>query len=313
MVNRTLIRLKIVQLMYAFYLNDKRDMIEVRKELDESMSKAYELYNYLLLLMVAVRRYALRQIEKQERLNKTAHIDKEIDRRFVDNKFLIQLESNIQLNEYCQDRNISWDNDLNYVKKIYEKIIDSDIYKEFMSETEDGNAVKSYADDRELWRKLYKNVIAKDESLDELLEDQDLYWNDDRTIVDTFVIKTIKRFEEENGEEQELVPEFKDEEDREYARTLFSRCINNDEYYRSLIERCVKNWEFNRLAYMDIIIMQTALAEILSFPQIPVTVSINEYVEIAKWYSTPKSGGYVNGIIDAVVRMLRSEKKLMKE
>ena len=170
----------------------------------------------------------------------------------------------------------------------------------------------TYADDRELWRKLYKNIIMKDERIDDILEEQSLYWNDDREVVDTFVLKTIKRFDPVNGANQELVPEYKDIEDQEFAIRLFRRTIMNDEYYRTLISQSIKNWEFNRLAYMDVIIMQIAMAELLSFPQIPVSVTINEYVEIAKWYSTPKSGSYVNGIIDAVAQNLKKENRLTK-
>lgn len=152
----------------------------------------------------------------------------------------------------------------------------------------------------------------KDERLDEVLEDQSLYWNDDKEIVDTFVLKTIKRFEEENGTNQELMPEYKDIEDREFAVRLFRRSILNDEYYRNLISQNIKNWEFNRLAFMDVIIMQIAIAEILSFPAIPTSVTINEYVEIAKYYSTAKSGSYVNGILDTIVKKLKADNKLMK-
>jgi N utilization substance protein B len=170
----------------------------------------------------------------------------------------------------------------------------------------------SYMADREVWRKIYKNIIMKDEEIDNVLEEQSLYWNDDKEVVDTFVLKTIKRFEEKNGADQELMPEYKDEEDREFAIRLFRRAILNDEDYRSLINQNVKNWEFSRLAYMDVIIMQIALAEILSFPAIPVSVTINEFVEIAKYYSTAKSGGYINGIIDSIVKKLRADNKLLK-
>ncbi len=308
MINRTLIRLKIVQLMYAYYQNGGKNIETAEKELLFSLSKAYDLYNYLLMLMVAISRYALTQVERKEEIVRTTHSDERVSRRFVDNRFVLQLESNLQLEEYKQRQKKTWDNNLDYVKKIYEMIIASDAYKEYME-----METVTYADDRELWRKIYKSIIMKDEELDDVLEDQSLYWNDDRAIVDTFVLKTIKRFEEKNAEKQELVPEYKDEEDREFALRLFRRTILNDEYYRSLIGKCVKNWEFNRLAYMDIVIMQIAVAEVLSFPMIPASVTINEYVEIAKWYSTPKSGSYVNGIVDAVVKMLRREHKLTKE
>ena len=170
----------------------------------------------------------------------------------------------------------------------------------------------SYDEDREFWRKIYKKIIVRNERLDDILEDQSLYWNDDREIVDTFVLKTIKRFDPKNGEKQELLPEFKDEEDKEFARRLFRRTILNEDYYRHLISDNSKNWNIDRVAVMDVVIMQIALAEILSFPNIPVSVSLNEYVEIAKLYSTPKSGGYINGTLDGIVNQLKKDNKLTK-
>ena len=307
MINRTLIRLKIVQLMYAFYQNSGKSIDTAEKELLFSLSKAYDLYNYMLLLMVSVARYAFQQVEHKERMNKVAHINEVVSHRFADNQFTSQLEINRQLQEFVDTKKKTWDNDLDYVKKLYADIIQSDIYKEYMAMDK-----VTYADDRELWRKLYKNIVMKDERIDDILEEQSLYWNDDREVVDTFVLKTIKRFAPENGADQELVPEYKEIEDQEFATRLFRRTIMNDEYYRSLIGKCVKNWEFNRLAYMDVIIMQVAVAELLSFPQIPISVTINEYVEIAKYYSTPKSASYVNGIIDAVAQMLQHDHILTK-
>ena len=146
-----------------------------------------------------------------------------------------------------------------------------------------------------------------------MLEDQSLYWNDDKEIVDTFVLKTIKRFDPKNGDRQELLPEFKDEDDKDFARRLFRRAILNADYYRHLISQHSRNWDLNRVAVMDVIIMQIALAEILSFPNIPVNVSLNEYVEIAKLYSTPKSGAFINGTLDGIVKQLKQESKLTKE
>ena len=307
MINRTIIRLKIVQLMYAYYQNNGKNIETAEKELLFSLSKAYDLYNQMLLLMVSVSRYAFEQAEHKEHMNKVAHVEEDVSRRFADNQFTAQLEQNKQLLDYAETKKMSWNNDIGYIKKLYADIVKSDIYAEYMALPE-----VTYEDDREVWRKLYKNIIMKDERIDDILEEQSLYWNDDREVVDTFVLKTIKRFDPKNGANQELVPEYKDMEDRDFATRLFRRTIMNDEYYRSLITKCVKNWEFNRLAYMDVILMQTAIAEMLSFPQIPTTVTINEYVEIAKWYSTPKSFGYVNGILDAVAKMLKQEHIITK-
>ncbi len=307
MINRTLIRQKIVQLIYAYYQNSGKNIDTAEKELLFSLAKAYDLYNFMLLLIVSVSRYAYQQVEHKEQMNRVGHIDEEVSHRFADNRFAAQLEINKQLNEFVSTKKKTWSNDLDYIKKLYTDIINSEYYAEYMALEK-----VTYTDDREVWRKIYKNIIMKDERIDDILEDQSLYWNDDREIVDTFVLKTIKRFTAGSDADQELVPEYKDIDDQNFATRLFRRTILNDEYYRSLISRCVKNWELNRLAYMDIVIMQIAIAELTSFPQIPVSVTINEYVELAKWYSTPKSGKYVNGVIDAVAKMLIKENKLVK-
>jgi N utilization substance protein B len=294
--------------MYSYYQNGGKNLDTAEKELLFSLSKAYDLYNYLLLLMVEETRFSFEILEQKEQVNRVAHKEEALSHRFVDNKFIAQLESNKQLCEFKENKKWNWKDERTYLKNLYEKITEADFFQEYMSAEEN-----DYDADREVWRKIYKNIIMKDEKIDDILEEQSLYWNDDKEIVDTFVLKTIKRFDAGKGEDQELLPEFKDIEDREFATRLFRRTITNDEYYRDLISQSVRNWEFNRLAFMDVIIMQVAVAEILSFPQIPTSVTINEYVEIAKYYSTPKSAGYVNGIIDNVARRLKHENKISKE
>ena len=307
MINRVLIRLKIVQIVYAYYQNGGKNLDTAEKELFFSLSKAYDMYNYLLLLMVEITKAAERkQNAAKSKLLPTAE---ELcpNTKFIDNRFIAQLEVNKQLLEFSETQKKTWENESEFVKGLCEKIMDSDIYKEYMeSET------SSYEEDRELWRKIYKRMIFNNEELDQVLEDQSLYWNDDKEIVDTFVLKTIKRFEEKNGANQELLPEFKDEEDQDFARRLFRRTILNEDYYRHLISENTRNWELDRVAFMDVIIMQIALAEILSFPNIPVSVSLNEYVEIAKLYSTLKSGSFINGTLDGIVNSLKKDNKLNK-
>ena len=307
MINRVLIRLKIVQIVYAYYQNGGKNLDTAEKELFFSLSKAYDLYNYLLLLMVEITRQAERKQSAAK--NKLLPTTEELypNTKFVDNRFIAQLEVNKQLLEFSETQKKTWENESEFVKRLCDKIMDSDIYKEYMEcET------SSYEEDRELWRKIYKRIIFNNDELDQVLEDQSLYWNDDKEIVDTFVLKTIKRFEEKNGADQDLLPEFKDEEDQDFARRLFRRTILNAEYYRHLISENTRNWDLDRVALMDIIIMQIALAEILSFPNIPVSVTFNEYLEIAKLYSTPKSASFINGTLDAIVNTLMDENKLIK-
>lgn len=307
MINRVLIRLKIVQIVYAYYQNGGKNLDTAEKELFFSLSKAYDLYNYLLLLMVEVTKQANKRLNAAK--NKLVPTKEELfpNTKFVENRFIAQLEVNKQLLEFSNNQKKTWENEADFVKTLCDKILESDIYKEYMA-----SETSSYEEDRELWRKLYKNIIFNNIELDQVLEDQSLYWNDDKEIVDTFVLKTIKLFDEKNGAKQELLPEFKDEEDQDFARRLFRRTILNADYYRHLISENTKNWDLDRVAFMDVVIMQIALAEILSFPNIPVSVSLNEYVEIAKLYSTPKSGGFINGTLDGIVNSLKKENKLTK-
>lgn len=307
MINRVLIRLKVMQIIYAYYQNGSKNLDTAEKELFFSLSKAYDLYNYLLLLIVEVTKFANKRISTAK--NKLRPTKEEMlpCMKFAENKFAAQLEANKQLLHFTATQKKSWDNEMEFVKGLFEKICESDIYKGYMD-----SADSSYEADRELWRKLYKGIIFNNESLDVVLEDQSLYWNDDKEIVDTFVLKTIKRFDEKNGVNQSLLPEFKDDEDQDFARRLFRRTILNSDYYRHLISENTKNWDLDRVAFMDVIIMQIALAEILSFPNIPVSVSLNEYVEIAKLYSTSKSGSFINGTLDGIVNQLKKEGKLTK-
>lgn len=307
MINRVLIRLKVVQIIYAYYQNGGKNLETAEKELFYSLAKAYDLYNYLLLLMVEVTKYAgKKQASAKNRLSPTQD-DLNPNSKFVNNKFIAQLSENKQLLDFVNNQKKTWDNEPEYIKQLFEKIENSDIYKEYME-----SDLSSYEDDKDLWRKLYKKIIFTDADLDQVLEDQSLYWNDDKEIVDTFVLKTIKRFEEKKGGKQELLPEFKDEEDKEFASRLFRRAVLNADYYRHLVAEGTRNWDIDRIAFMDMLIMQIALAEILSFPNIPINVSMNEYVEIAKLYSTGKSGGFINGTLDGIVNQLKKDNKLTK-
>lgn len=306
MINRELIRIKVVQLTYAYYQNGNRNMDNAEKELLFSLSKAYDLYNQLLLLIVAVTQEERHRVEVN-----TARAQREgtevPSTKFAYNKFALQLEENKQLLDYVETQKQGWKDDVEFVRKLSDTIEQSEVYQEYMASDED-----SYEADRELWRKLYKLFIQNNEDLDALLEDKSLYWNDDREIVDTFVVKTIKRFDSKLKAKQPLLPEYKDEEDKDFARKLFRATILNADTYQHYMSTMSRNWDFSRLAYMDVVIMQIAIAEMLTFPNIPVSVTINEYVELAKLYSTAKSGSYVNGMLDSIARNLIYNKLMVK-
>ena len=306
MINRELIRIKIVQLTYAYYQNGSKNMDTAEKELFFSLSKAYDLYNYLLLLIVALTQEAQRHLEVAQSRAKREGLA-EPSQKFVYNRFALQLEANKALRDFSETQKKTWADEPEFLRKLYKQIEESQIYKDYMADPDD-----SYEADRELWRKLYRTLIQDNEELEQVLEEQSLYWNDDKEIVDTFVLKTIKRFEEKNQSRQELLPEYDSEEDKEYARKLFRATILNANEYQHFMSEASRNWDFGRLAYMDVVIMQIAIAEMMTFPTIPISVSINEYVDIAKLYSTPRSGGYINGMLDHIARHLIQTGKLMK-
>lgn len=306
MINRKLIRVKIVQLTYAYYQNGHHNMDTAEKELLFSLSKAYDLYNYLLGLIVAITQEERRRVDIATRRAEREGTETP-SQRFAFNKFATQLEENKQLNLFMEDKKMSWENDVEAVRKLCDQIERSPLYQEYMmSDAED------YETDRELWRRIYRTLIQGNEDLDAILEEKGLYWNDDKEIVDTFVLKTIKRFDPANKADQELLPEYDDTEDREYALKLFRSTILNADTYQRYMSETSRNWNFSRLAYMDVVLMQIAIAEMLTFPNIPISVTINEYVDLAKLYSTPKSGGYINGMLDAIARHLVDTGRLLK-
>ena len=307
MINRVLIRLKIVQIIYAYYKNSGKTLKATEDEVFFSLSKAYDLYNYMLLLMVGITHYAADRISFLSMKIRPTESDRNPNLKFVNNRFALQLENNEQLKKFAEKSKLNWVENSDLLRRMLDKIEESDIYKEYMAAE-----TSSYEEDQELWRKLYKAFVFDNEELDSLLEEQSLYWNDDKSIVDSFVLKTIKRFEEKNGAAQQLLPEYKDVVDMEFARKLFRNAIGNAEQYREMMSSSSKNWDMSRLAFMDVVIMQVALAEIMTFDDVPLSVTLNEYVEIAKHYSTVKSGSFVNGMLDTITKKLRQENKINK-
>lgn len=310
MINRELIRTKVVQLTYAYYQNGNSDLTKVGAELDTSLDKAYDLYNTLLDLIVAVTRVARGRVAVAVARQARGEQDDAmaLSERFARNRFAAQLEENVTLAEWREKQLQTWDDDIKTVRRVLDAIVQSDVYRDYML----ADAEPTWDDDRELWRRLYKLFIADNEVLDRLFEEKSIYWNDDKGIVDTFVLKTIKRFDAKNGPEQPLLPQYKDEEDRDFAHKLFETTIYNAKLYQQYISEASTNWDFNRLAYMDLVIMLIAIAEMLTFPAIPVNITINEYVGLARTYSTPKSWRYVNGMLDAIARHLSAEGIMLK-
>jgi N utilization substance protein B len=280
---------------------------KTEKELLFGLQKSYDLYYYLLLLMVDLTTAYENRVESKRNKYLPSHDDLNPNTHLINNKFMHQLRENEQLKKQLTDRPMIWDADNSFVKNLLDKILASEVYRDYTELT-----APTYEQDREFWRKIFKKYIYLNEELDDILEDESIYWNDDVEIVQTFVLKTIKKFSEDMGARQPLLPMFKDDEDRDFALKLLHETILNEKIYRDLIEKHTEKWDFDRIAFMDLIIMQVALSEICTFESIPTSVSLNEYIEIAKSYSTPKSGIFINGILDAIVQEIKEEKRIFK-
>lgn len=308
MINRTMLRIRIVQMMFAYLKSDADSARAVEKQLLQSFQDTYDLYFQLLLLPVEITRFAQQRIESAKSKYLPTEAEKHPNMRFVENTFVAQLEKNVDLNfRMKENKRISWSDNVEVISELYSLIQESDIYKEYMSKP-----VVTYDDDKQMWRKLLTDVIIPNEGFCDALESMSIYWIGDLDAVASFVVKTIRRFQAENEHTQELLPMFSDEEDREFAMTVLRDAIKHLDEYRKMIDEHANNWDVERLAYMDIVIMLVAVAEIMSVPTIPVSVTLNEYMEIAKEYSTEKSASFINGVLDNIVKKLKSEKKLIK-
>lgn len=301
-----MIRIKLLQVVYSYYQKESSDLSLAEKELMFSLNKSYDLYYYLLLLILTLTDAEQKRLDLRKHKYLVTSEELNPNMRLANNRFAEQVRKNKQIGKFLNEKGSMWvEDDTSFIKGLLELIIKSDIYKAYL-DSED-----NYDSDQEFWKKIFKEIIFKNEDLYDFLEDKSIYWNDDMDIVGTFVLKTIKRFTEKT-EEVELLPMFKCEEDREFAIELLHKTMVNKQEYSERIDRHIKNWDLERIANMDLYIMQIAIAELLNFPSIPVNVTLNEYIDIAKFYSTSKSGTFINGVLDAIVGELKKENKLFK-
>ena len=309
MINRELIRTKVIQLVYTNFKNEGKSLEDAVKELSFSLDKSYELYHYLLLLIPEITDYAREVYETNCERVKTLGGTNYPNARFVNNRFAAQMSENKILSNFSETHKTHrWTEDESIIRILYKQIIESPLYESYLNSNED-----SYEADKNFWRHIYKNVLCNNENLSSLLEEWSIYWNDDKDIIDTFVIKTIKHCEEKNGADQPLLPAYQGEEDKEFAKSLFSSVLLHRSEYEDMIRQSAKNWKLDRMLIMDRVILVTAIAEMLNFPEIGKQVTFNEYLELAKVYSSPKSSAYINGVLDHVIKNNSNEHILNKK
>ncbi|GHT76372.1 N utilization substance protein B [Bacteroidia bacterium] len=307
MINRVIIRVKVLLIIYAYYQKSSNDLASTEKELVRSMEKSYDLYHFLLWLIVVLTDFEQKRLDAVKHKYLPTKEELNPDTRLVNNRLAEQLRVNKTLRKYALKQDwFSGEEDRAFIRRLAEKIHQSEIYAAYLQ------SVDTYVSDREFWRRVFKNIILEDEEITDFIEEKNIYWDGNLEVVGTFALKTIKQIEEESNENHELLPMYKDETTRQFAIQLLHRSILEQEENKELIDRQIKNWDLERIALMDLLIMQMAIAELKNFPSIPVNVTLNEYIDLARYYSTPKSSHFINGILDSIVTELKNEGKIFK-
>jgi transcription antitermination protein NusB len=302
MISRRLLRIKALMALYAFNRREDANLKQAETELMFSIGKSYDLYHYLLLLVLELADIAGEKIDQALQKHIPSHEDLNPRRRFVDNHLIAQLRKNTEFNGYVESKKLTWVNNSHIPRLLYNKMIVWDVYQEYMNAE-----TNNYTSDKKFIIRLITEFFSNSEDLHSSLEEQSIYWNDDMEYIASMLEKTLKKFKTDSGESSPLMPLFKNAEDEEFVKILFRKAIIHSKKCSELIDKNTTNWEVDRIALMDILVMQLAITEILEFPEIPVKVTLNEYIEIAKYYCTSKSSTFVNGILDNIVKEIRDD------
>lgn len=296
-----------MQVIYAFQQSEVKDIKQHEKNLLASVDKVFEMYVSLLALIVDVAQYA--ETDAIERANK--HLPSEDDLnanlKILDNRFIKLLLANNAYLDAVKKYKISWNFDPELARSLFVNLKASEEYKAYLAKTDD-----DLHSDKDLIKFIFKKVILKSTLAQQALEEKHINWQVDQDVLQAMIAKTLKNFSSETGEQKLAQISANWDEDREFILDLFQKTIAYDAAFQELIGSKTKNWEADRIAMMDVILMKMALAELLYFTSIPVKVTINEYLELAKEFSTPKSNSFINGILDKILDDLKEQGKIRK-
>ena len=307
MISRRIIRTKVLQILYAHVSSPEKTIIQSESELHFSIRKTYDLYHLLFAILGELTDFASERIESRKMKNLPTEDDLNPNLRFINNRLIIRLKSDKSLNDYLKGNKLTWSNYPDLIRGIYNTLIESELYNEYIN-----SSVDDFQNDRRFCEDFFSNILVNSDIMLNELEEQSIYWNDDLDFTISMVIKTIKKFKSQDDKNQYLMSLYKDEEDQEFTTKLFRNAIMNNTENRRIIENYTKNWDVDRVAIMDILIMQLALTELIEFPSIPIKVTLNEYIELAKYYSTHKSSTFINGVLDRITKDFREEGKIVK-
>ncbi|WP_341215963.1 transcription antitermination factor NusB [uncultured Wocania sp.] len=308
MLNRRHIRVKVMQTMYAFKGGESDDFSKDQKFLLFSIDNMYNLYLLLMSLLLEVQKRAENDLQKKQKKHLATKEDKDPNRKFVNNQVLQILKSNLPLKNQLESYKITnWNLDSEYVDIIFKAIISSDLYKDYMQ-----TKVSDFKEDKDFVVDIFKEIIAPNEKLYDYMEDKNLTWLDDLPTVNTTILKLLRKVKTTSNENHFTPNLYKDVEDKQFAIDLFKKTLLNKTAINKEIELKTQNWDADRIANVDYVLLQMAICELQNFSSIPVKVTINEYLEIAKEYSTPKSSIFINGILDKLVKEYATDGKFNK-
>ena len=313
MLSRRLLRIKVLQALYAHFVSENDRIDNGERQLLVSIEKLFDLFIYQFSLLVEVVDFA--RLRMEEAKTKFLPTPEELNpnTRFTDNRFIAQLINNRDYRHQVDLLKINWSEEDDLIRKLNNQIRESEDYAKFLEQAD------SYEADKDILIKIFHNIICQSDVLKSLYEEKSIYWADDFDTVTVLVQKTIKEIPE-GWDEFELLPrviesekENNKNEDREFVKALFRKTILNSTAYDEIITRKAENWDFERIALMDIILLKMAIAELLEFPSIPVKVTLNEYIELSKNYSTPKSKVFINGILDNLISEFKTANRILKK
>lgn len=307
MINRRLIRIKALQVLFAFFRNEGDSLSALERELFHSIEKSYHLYLLLLLLPENMADHAQAKIELGKQKFRPSPEELNPNLRFVQNRAVAALAACKELHAKANDNRLNWNHFPEVTKSLFNHFVASDFYNEYMNAEQ-----SSFTADKAVLVNFLSKILNANDDFEAFLEEQSIYWNDDLEFVSSMAAKTIKKIDE-NTSSVPLMSLFGNADDEEFAKRLLRKTVLRHKENLELIDKFTVNWELDRIAAMDIVIMEMAITEILEFPTIPVKVSMNEYIDIAKFYSTQQSNVFVNGVLDKVIAHLRANGKIQKQ
>ena len=308
MLNRRHIRVKVMQSLFSFDGGEGDDLKSSTKFLNYSIDSMYDLYLLMISILPEIHKRSEDYLSKSQLKHLATQEEKNPNKKFIDNQILVSLRSNESLQEELKSRKLSnWNIDGEYIDILFKETLKSADYQKYMS-----TETSSFKEDTDFLVSLFKNVIAPNDKLYEYIEDKKLTWLDDLPLINTTILKLLRKIKPNSAHSFFLPPLYKDEEDKLFGPELFTKTVLNTSVFSAEIAERTTNWDSERLAAMDSILLKMAICEFQKFPSIPVKVTINEYLEIAKEYSTPKSSVFINGILDKLVGEYKEAGKLNK-